>query len=173
MHFCPACDNKLNMQIGQINASESAPSSYSIPLTLYCKHCPFTTSINSESSSEDDELLKTFDPCMYRSNYSNNHPLYYSTIVNQYTFDDPTLPCFNNKPCANSKCASHTTGIMPEILYLRYNDQDLKYLYLCKTCKSCWHYKTTGENQECEMLFDFSKKDHTIHEPAKTSSITI
>jgi hypothetical protein len=154
MQFCPACDNKLHMQIGQPD-SEAAPDAYSMPLTLYCKHCPFRKSID-QTSSDADNLGKIFDPCMYRSNYSSNHPLYYSTVVNQYTFDDPTLPCMSDSPCVNETCTSNTKDIDPDILYVRYNDQDLKFLYLCRHCRQCWHYKeTTGERQS-EILFDFS-----------------
>jgi len=168
MQFCPACDNKLHMQIGQVDASASAPDAYSMPLTLYCKHCPFTKSIDHTKSDDTsgnsdeggpDDLLKTFDPCMYRSNYSSNHPLYYSTVVNQYTFDDPTLPCLSDTPCVNAACASQADGVDPEILYVRYNDQDLKFLYLCRHCRQCWHFAEGSTNDGtgvAEVLFDFA-----------------
>lgn len=155
MQFCPTCDNKLHMEIGQLNAVPSSPKDFSTPLTLYCKHCSYKRVVDQSASNKD--ASDTFDPCMYRSNYSSNHPLYYSTVVNQYTFDDPTLPCLSEGACINDKCVSRTDSTVdPEILYVRYNDQDLRFLYLCRHCRKCWHFTDVNGSQTHEVLFDFS-----------------
>ena len=178
MQFCPACDNKLHMRIGTLqaegspddssesNAAQSAPKDSvptigNAPLTMYCKHCPYSKQMHNSkrpragtghSSSATDER-HAFDPCMSRSNYSSNHPLYFSTVVNQYTHMDPTLPCLT-VPCQNSACPSNTDATVESaVLYIRYNDQDMEFLYLCKHCRHCWHKNDRGENV---MLFDFS-----------------
>lgn len=154
MQFCPACDNKLYMQIGQ---------TADVPLTLYCKHCPYTKDLqntrgdDSASTVGGTDERYAFDPCMCRSNYSSNHPLYYSTVVNEYTFDDPTLPRLTIS-CQNESCPSHTDPEHhdPEVLFVRYNDQDMKFMYLCKHCRQCWH---TNDSGETEVLFDFARAD--------------
>lgn len=173
MQFCPACDNKLYMQIGvsvqssQSNKEGDVPNNKStIPLTLYCKHCPYKkemttrkTGADGTSTSEDDPSTNderfAFDPCMSRSNYSCNHPLYFSTIVNEYTFDDPTLPCLSI-PCQNEGCPSNDTQakVDSEVLYVRYNDQDMKFMHLCRHCRQCWY---TNDQGEIEVVFDFGK----------------
>ena len=144
MQFCPACDNILHMQFGTL---ENTSNDVDFPLTLYCKHCPYKSEIDCTNDKKD----QLFNPCMYRSNYSSNHPLYYSTIVNEYTFEDPTLPCLTT-PCPNEQCPCKKNGLEPKTLYVRFNDQDMRYIYLCKHCRQCW----IVNNNENTVLFDFS-----------------
>ena len=159
MQFCPACDNKLHMEIGQVEAPKEAPDAFSMPLTLYCKHCPYRKSMdqtNKTAAPQANDPANAFDPCMYRSNHSSNHPLYYENVVNQYTFDDPTLPVLSDGHCINSQCACNTDdAVDPEVLYVRYNDQDLKFLYLCRHCRQCWHHTEVAGQRTNELLFDF------------------
>ena len=176
MQFCPACDNKLYMQIGTPSeGSQSDDTATSnVPLTLYCKHCPYKKAMDSTSTpnhsngpgqpgkpgkpdnTENNDERFAFDPCMSRSNYSSNHPLYFSTIVNAFTFDDPTLPCLTI-PCQNAQCPSNAKGadMESEVLYVRYNDQDMKFMYLCKHCRQCWH---TNDQGDTEVVFDYGLK---------------
>ena len=171
MQFCPACDNLLHMQIGVISDSSENKSGggaissteQKFPLTMYCKHCPYNINIKGQDQSHvggdaastaySPSNSSTFNPCLYRSNYSYNHPLYYSSIVNEYTFDDPTLPCVS-VPCPIKTCPSATDStLVPETMYVRFNDQDMRYLYLCKHCRHCWSINNQNEN---EVIFDFS-----------------
>jgi hypothetical protein len=155
MHFCAVCDNILHMQIGQLDTvTSSATKQNQIPLTLYCKHCPYKIEVDKTKNNSQRQL---FNPCMYRSNYSNNHPLYYATIVNKYSFDDPTLPCMNT-PCQNKGCESHKENILSEILFIRHDHQDMQYLYLCKHCRQCW---CINKQNETEVLFDFSNAEES------------
>ena len=87
---------------------------------------------------------------MYRSNYSSNHPRT-ENVVNQYTFDDPTLPVLSDGHCINPECACNTdAAVDPEVLYVRYNDQDLKFLYLCRHCRQCWHHTEVAGQRTSE-----------------------
>ena len=158
MQFCPTCDNKLYMRIQKPSddekidsQSEHNPKITSEPLVLHCKNCTFFTELKN-----DDELPFTFDPCMYRSNYSKDHPLYYSTVVNKYTVNDPTLPRTSDMPCPNKDCVSKNAdgSVIPEVIYIRYNDEDMKYLYLCKHCKWCWRTPSYQMNQILFKLQD-------------------
>ena len=154
MQFCPTCDNKLYMRIHRESDDEKIagqshhkPNITSSPLVLYCKNCTFFTELKDTGTN----LPVTFDPCMYRSNYSKEHPLYYSTIVNTYTVNDPTLPRTSDMPCPNNECKTkHDDDCIPEVLYIRYNDDDMKYLYICKHCKWCWR---TPSYQVNKILF--------------------
>lgn len=167
MQFCPACDNKLYMQIGEYEPSKGTTSDDTLakaPLTLYCKHCPYSKKMHNSSTTGDgkpgvpttNDERHAFDPCMSRSNYSSNHPLYFSTVVNKYTYLDPTLPCLSIA-CHNAECVTRKdSDIKPEVLYVRYNDQDMEFLYLCRHCRHCWHKNEQGESI---MLYDFSKNN--------------
>jgi hypothetical protein len=65
----------------------------------------------------------------------------FNHIINQYTKFDPTLPRIYNIPCPNKECKSNignSEKTPTEIIYLRYDDDNLKYLYICCICDTIW-----------------------------------
>ena len=50
----------------------------------------------------------------------------------------PTLPRINKILCPNSECTTNTKNTEREIIYLRYDDVNIKYIYVCSTCDSVW-----------------------------------
>jgi hypothetical protein len=65
-----------------------------------------------------------------------NRSTNFSHIVNEYTKYDPTLPRITNMACPNESCQEKDHK---EIIYIRYDDKNLKYLYLCTECDFVWH----------------------------------
>ena len=61
-------------------------------------------------------------------------------MVNKYTKLDPTLPRINNIPCPNPVCESNKDkdAVHPEIIYMRYDDINMKYIYTCTLCDKVW-----------------------------------
>ena len=58
---------------------------------------------------------------------------------NEYTKLDPTLPRTNTIRCPNSNCETNKTeNAEREIIYIRYDDTNMKYVYMCSTCDSMW-----------------------------------
>ena len=62
----------------------------------------------------------------------------FSHIINKYTKLDPTLPRINKILCPNPDCLTNTKEEPREIIYLRYDDSNIKYVYLCSTCDTVW-----------------------------------
>ena len=62
----------------------------------------------------------------------------FTHIINKYTKLDPTLPRVSNILCANAECSTNTENKPREIIYLRYDDTNMKYVYLCSTCDIVW-----------------------------------
>jgi hypothetical protein len=67
-----------------------------------------------------------------------------SFTVNRYTKCDPTLPRSLKMSCPNQSCSSVTTesGTDPRksnIVYIRHNDDDMKYTYMCCDCDTSWN----------------------------------
>jgi DNA-directed RNA polymerase subunit M/transcription elongation factor TFIIS len=62
----------------------------------------------------------------------------FSHIINKYTKLDPTLPRISNILCPNPECSTNTNNEPREIIYIRYDDQNMKYVYLCSTCDTVW-----------------------------------
>ena len=62
----------------------------------------------------------------------------FSHIINKYTKLDPTLPRVSNILCPNADCLTNKEDVPREIIYIRYDDKNMKYVYLCSTCDTVW-----------------------------------
>ena len=120
MHFCDKCDNMLYLKVRENDEDN---------LLYYCRNCGNTSSV-----------LEKEDLCVLKTNFTNmtNGYLY---DVNSYTKLDPTLPRTKNIKCPNSQCESNTDKKDNEVIYLRYNDVEMQYVYMCAICDKLW--KTT------------------------------
>ena len=59
-----------------------------------------------------------------------------SNSINAYTKYDPTLPHVHYVSFYNKECISNRedNGKQSDVIYIRYNDNDMKYLYMCVYC---------------------------------------
>ena len=65
--------------------------------------------------------------------------MYYIRIDSENTNKlDPTLPRISKVLCPNSKCETNTKNEKREIIYIRYDDINMKYIYMCSTCDCVW-----------------------------------
>ena len=112
-------------------------------LTYNCRKCGHK---NSDLINELDNL------CVSKTELNKNSNVDYSTIINQYTKLDPTLPRINNINCPRADCPSNIQSsdgeskdgntvkpVDKEIIYIRYDDRNMKYLYLCGVCDHYWN----------------------------------
>jgi DNA-directed RNA polymerase subunit M/transcription elongation factor TFIIS len=73
----------------------------------------------------------------------------YLQDINEYTKLDPTLPRTLNIKCPNQSCASNKSDKQVdgekknEVIYLRYDDINMNYIYICTECDAIW--KTTDQ----------------------------
>ena len=117
MHFCSQCQNMYYISI-----SEDDPNK----LVYYCRNCGNTDStLSIENVTVSKVQLK-------KSEQEFSH------IINKYTKLDPTLPRINKILCPNVDCPTNKDGTAREIIYIRYDDQNMKYVYLCSTCDIVW-----------------------------------
>ena len=122
MKFCQECDNMLYIKIN--------PDSNGIH--YYCKYCSYT--LDKQSDIEDY--------CIYTS-HSTHQINNFKAIINKYTTQDPTLPRVNNIKCPNPECLSNTDDEKTnEVIYIKYDQQNMKYLYVCCCCQQAW--RTVG-----------------------------
>jgi hypothetical protein len=96
-------------------------------LTHYCRNCGFIDHSNIQENS-----------CIFRNDIKKGEQKY-NHIINEYTKQDPTLPRIHNMNCPNAVCKTNTEeNEKPEILYIRYDENNLKYIYMCSTCDTTW-----------------------------------
>lgn len=123
MNFCSNCDN---MYYIKLNEEENE-------LVYYCRNCGNV----DDSPTENSLVISSAD--------FKNEDTFISSFINSYTKYDPTLPRTNLLKCPNNNCISNVkTGDNDkieknsEIICIRYNATELKYIYLCSYCDTAW-----------------------------------
>ena len=119
MNFCNVCNNMFYMKINENNDNE---------LLFYCRKC----------GNEDSILNKEF---MCLTDYTETNKNFITSAINKFTKYDPTLPHIHNVTCPNKDCITNNdkeNETKCEVIYIRYNDVDMKYMYLCCHCDYLW-----------------------------------
>ena len=64
----------------------------------------------------------------------------YKILLNEYTRRDPRLPHIRNvMKCPSETCQSNVGGAESDIIYMKYDNVNLMYLYICDVCGYKWH----------------------------------
>ena len=113
MKFCDKCDNMYYIGVDAADSNK---------LTYYCRSCGNVDAALTEGG------VCVLDTQFKTTGQNSKH------LVNKYTKLDPTLPRVNNVKCPNSACSVKPA----EIIYMRYDDVNLKYIYICTTCDESW-----------------------------------
>ncbi len=126
IQFCPECDNKFYHQLVDLDDNNKEI------LVYICRVC----------GNKDDQINGA---CVlniqYDNSASNNN---YEHVVNKYTKYDPTLPHISI-PCPNEECSSNKanrvsnqTAPSTDALYIRYDNDNMKHVYMCTSCDFIW-----------------------------------
>lgn len=62
----------------------------------------------------------------------------YKILLNEFTRQDPTLPHVKNIKCPNEECASNSGGATRDVIYMKYDAVNMKFMYLCNVCDYTW-----------------------------------
>jgi len=119
MKFCTHCNNMLYISIDEADGNQ---------LTYYCRNC------GAKDENLTAESLCVLETHLKKGEQKFNH------IINKYTKQDPTLPRIYNVRCPNASCTTNSSDAKSpaEVIYMRYDDDALKYLYICVTCDNVW-----------------------------------
>ena len=135
MKFCQNCDNLLYLKIvepkapeseseegGEASASVSASSSAGIlenacELKYVCRMC-------NEMYNSDES-----DSCVFKINFNLDN-IKKNSFINDFIYDDITLPRAEGIKCPNASCPD----TKPEIVYIQYDKENMKFIYVCLSC---------------------------------------
>ena len=122
MHFCVNCNNMYYIKISEDNENK---------LTYYCRHC-----------GNEDETLTGESICVSKEQFKKVDQKF-TNIINEYTKLDPTLPHNHHILCPNADCISNNKDekgnkAESDVIYIRYDNDNLKYVYLCCYCDKVW-----------------------------------
>jgi DNA-directed RNA polymerase subunit M/transcription elongation factor TFIIS len=112
-------------------------------LVYYCRFCG-----HEDNEPTDDGVV------VLRTEYKKTEQQF-SHMINRYIKHDPTLPRITNVKCPNEGCKSngstdkghgasggHDSSVASKdassVIYLRYDDANMKYLYICEHCDTTW-----------------------------------
>lgn len=118
MKFCTVCDNMYYMRVDEEK-----------DLVYYCRNC----------GHQDDTT--TDNICVLHTDFKKKEQKFHN-FLNEYTKLDPTLPRLSNMNCPNAECPSNKEDKESEVIYIRYDDTHMKFIYLCSDCEQVWK---TGE----------------------------
>ena len=111
MEFCRVCENMYYLTI-----NEAEEVSYE------CKKC-------GDNKHVDGGIVVS--QTYYKKSEQNIN-------INQYTKFDPTLPRITFLKCPNTVCENHEDVPDREIIFIRYDNVKLNYIYLCPKCNIVW-----------------------------------
>lgn len=117
MHFCNQCQNMYYISIDPDDSNK---------LVYYCRNC---------GNKDSDLSIENVTVSKIQLKKSQQE---FSHIINKYTKLDPTLPRVTKILCPNADCDTNKEDTPREIIYIRYDNQNMKYVYLCSTCDTVW-----------------------------------
>ena len=120
MNFCNNCNNMYYIKLEEEDCDK---------IVYYCRNC----------GNVDDKILDV-NKCILQENINKTEDKY-NVHINKYTKLDITLPRINYIKCPNSICESNKDDFdtnSREIIYIRYDNTSMKYLYLCSHCDFIW-----------------------------------
>jgi len=115
MHFCSVCQNMYYIRLKEENGNK---------LIYYCRNCG-----NEEENFSQETIILS-------SSQFKKGDKQFSYYINKYTKLDPTLPRVHDINCPNSECNSSDKE--KEVISLRYDETNMKYVYLCANCDEVW-----------------------------------
>jgi DNA-directed RNA polymerase subunit M/transcription elongation factor TFIIS len=115
MKFCPTCRYYLHLDCNQETGT----------LRRKCMNCGY---------NEVDEQ----GGLIFETNLQEKVSEGYKILLNEFTRKDPTLPHVDNIKCPNESCKSNTGAANRDVIYLKYDPVNLKYLYICNVCETQW-----------------------------------
>lgn len=115
MKFCDQCENMLYVTIDKEKH-----------LVYYCKSCG--------SRTVEQDITKSV--CIVDDDKVNDYTKY-CQYINPWLKHDPCLPRVNNIVCPNKDCTKPSTKDN-EVIYIKYDGTNMKYIYNCCDCNHFW-----------------------------------
>ena len=119
IHFCKECQNMTYLYLDDSEDKK---------LIHYCKACQ-----NIEEFKGENNCIYSIDFREYDNSEYINH--------NQYITHDITLPKIEKNPniqCTNEECISIKEGKESSVTYIKYDLENMKYIYICNHCGQKW-----------------------------------
>ena len=118
MKFCPDCRYYLYLQIRPEDSI----------MFRHCRNCGY-------KEEEAGGLV-------FETNLQEKSSEGYKLLLNEFTRNDPTLPHVTTINCPNGSCQTRTGNKEPDVIYMKYDNVNMKYIYICNVCGEQWRSQT-------------------------------
>lgn len=151
--FCKICRYYLYLEeVSVVDDEKGDQESKKKELRRVCRNCGYQEQMKGGLILEIDLKEKTSEG--------------YKILMNEFTKDDPTLPHVHNLRCPSRACPSNKGRAYPmdnpdaaaaeaaaqaavedkgevesDVIYLKYDSVNMKYLYICNVCDTKWRSK--------------------------------
>jgi len=130
MNFCPKCENYLYLE----QASEEVTNASGVTEKRYflnrrCRTCGY---------NEVDVQGGLVNETIVQERASEG----YKILLNEFTRQDPTLPHVNTLPCPNTATCKSYKGTPRDVIIIKYDAQNMKFLYICNVCGEQWRSRS-------------------------------
>lgn len=123
IRFCPVCKYYLYLQMAEDFQSGNQDSSI---LTRLCRNCGYR---------EEDKKGGLVSEILVKERSAEG----YKILLNEFTTRDYRLPHIRGSlKCPSAICDSNTKGVESDIIYLKDDQVNLTYLYICTHCNTQW-----------------------------------
>jgi DNA-directed RNA polymerase subunit M/transcription elongation factor TFIIS len=121
VHFCLLCNNMTFLHLKEVDGEDNV-------LVHHCKSC------------QNDEPMAPGETCVYTLDFQRYDK---SKMINQnkYLTHDVTIPTIRgneNLKCTNPECFSIKEKKPSQIRYIKYDTEEMSYLYICEICGQKW-----------------------------------
>jgi hypothetical protein len=128
-HMCPKCD--YYMPLGVATSTEDAKKNPNlVDFHRYCRNCGHT--------QEEKKGLVMETVVQDKASQA------YKVFLNEFTKSDPRLPHSKSLKCPNPRCASAKDTSLSDVIYVKYDPVNLKFLYMCNVegCGTQWRSRS-------------------------------
>jgi len=129
-HMCPKCDYYMPLGGSADTGVEGDDAVKAGDLMRYCRNCGHNQEEKKGLVMETIIQEKASDA--------------YRVFLNEFTKQDPRLPHSKTIKCPNKACPSATGGVEPDTIYIKYDQTNLKFLYICNIagCGTQWRSRS-------------------------------
>ena len=124
-HMCPKCEYYMPLRtVSETTEDEAGNQVTDTLIKRFCRNC----------GHEEDEKKGLVMETSIQAQASES----YRVFVNEYTKQDPRLPHTSNLKCPNVSCGSRTGQAKADVIYMKYDTANMKFLYICTVCDTQW-----------------------------------
>jgi hypothetical protein len=126
--FCPICRYYLYLEeVNEAKDDSDDSETTGMKLKRICRNC------GHHEYGKGGLILEI----NLKEKSSEGHKI----LINEFTTNDPTLPHVDTITCPNIDCDTNKKGVRKDVIYLKYDAINLKFMYICNVCNEKWKSK--------------------------------